>query len=173
MLPAAFASNTKPTMTSGRIVRIMPHEVAEDLLVAPLLEVSSTLNEKPKSMARVKNCSAPSKRCAASSSSVRSTAERHEQLGADLVLAAFAVRRGHQRRAIALAMGEYASIALFSSSGCAVVIMKLPTVSSLRSASSSAGSPFSAATGTVDAARWNAPSSGDEDRDDEKNSAHG
>ena len=35
--------------------------------------VSSTLNEKPKSTARVKYCSAPSKRCMAASSSVRST----------------------------------------------------------------------------------------------------
>ena len=35
-------------------------------------------------------------------------------------------------------------MALFSSSGCAVVIMKVPTVSSLRSISSSPGSPRSA-----------------------------
>ncbi len=105
------------------------------------------LNEKPKSIARVKNCSAPSKRCAASSSSVRSTASGTNSSGpisfcppSPCVAVTSVVRNP-------LPCEKYASIALFSSSGCAVVIMNDPTVSSLRNASSSAGSPLSAATG--------------------------
>ena len=45
---------------------------------------------KPKSIARVKNCSAPSMRRAASSSCVRMTAQRIALFGANQILTAFA-----------------------------------------------------------------------------------
>ena len=60
--------------------------------------VSSGVFEKPKSTARVKNCSAPSMRRAASSSCVRITPERVALLGADQVLAAVAARERQVRR---------------------------------------------------------------------------
>ena len=74
-------------------------------------------NEKPKSTARVKYCSAPSKRCIAASSSVRNTPERFEDLRPDLVLAAIAPGGGGERRSKPSPRFSITSKPLFSSSG--------------------------------------------------------
>ena len=63
--------------------------------------------------------------------------ERVEHLGAEVVLAAFAARRRHDDVRRPRPCAKNAMSALFSSSGCAVVIIKVPAVSSLRSISSS------------------------------------
>ena len=69
-------------------------------------------------------------------------AERVEQLRPDLVLPAVAARRRHQRHAHARAAARTsASIALFSSSGCAVACISVPTVLSFLSASDRPGAP--------------------------------
>ena len=77
-------------MTSGRKRRIT-QTISPRMLSWPHFDiVSSAVLENPKSMARVKNCSAPSIRRAASSSWVRMTPSSVALFRADQVLAAFA-----------------------------------------------------------------------------------
>ncbi|MEJ7664194.1 MAG: hypothetical protein WKG07_34035 [Hymenobacter sp.] len=76
--------------TSGRRWRMTHTMSASTCSLSQMVKVSADVLEKPKSLARVKNCRPPSMRRAASSSWVRMTPRPLAQLGADEVLAAVA-----------------------------------------------------------------------------------
>ncbi len=113
-------------MTSGRKTRIA-HTTSARISSRPqIASVSSAVFEYPKSIARVKSCSAPSMRRAASSSSVRitpSSAPCSEPIRfcppSPRVSDRYAVRTFRP-------WASQASIAVFSSSGCAATYIALP-----------------------------------------------
>ena len=127
--------------TSGRMVRIMRTKSPRISSRPHRSKVSSTLNEYPKSTARVKYCSAPSRRCAACSSSVRRTASASNSSGpisfwppSPRVAESSTVRwpSPFDRRA---------SSALFSSSGWATIDRKTPVLFRARRATPSCARP--------------------------------